>query len=100
MTASASYGIAESLGCRPGTEDAITLVVEWICIDKDGKDEKPEHKATAIFTASWTAPEGAGVHSEQGEVGEEREASVGLLTSPPSRRSRLPLRRLAWRSTR
>jgi D-galacturonate reductase len=59
VRASASEGIAESLGCVKGTEDTITLLVDWTHPDKPGK------KATAIYTASWTAPQNAGVHSQQ-----------------------------------
>lgn len=75
MTASASYGIAESLGCRPGTEDTITLVVDWRSTEGG---EAAKHKATAVFTASWTAPEGAGVHSEQGEQGPKQDDHEGV----------------------
>jgi D-galacturonate reductase len=59
VRASASAGIAESVGCQPGTEDTITLLVDWTHPDRPGK------KATAIYTASWTAPQNAGVHSQQ-----------------------------------
>ena len=56
VRASASKGIAEGLGCIEGTEDTITLMVDW---QREGK------KATGIYTASWTAPQFAGVHSNQ-----------------------------------
>ncbi|KAF7506506.1 hypothetical protein GJ744_011652 [Endocarpon pusillum] len=56
VRASASEGIAEGLGCMKGTEDTITLMVEW---QREGK------RATGIYTASWTAPRFAGVHSNQ-----------------------------------
>lgn len=58
VRASASSGIAEDLGCVPGTEDTITLMVDWT---------KPEtnKRATGIYTASWSAPMNAGVHSQQ-----------------------------------
>lgn len=59
MTASGSKGIAESLGCVEGTEDTITLLVTW---GREG-DAK---RATSVHTASWTAPQRAGVHSNQG----------------------------------
>ena len=59
VRASASEGIAEAHGCVKGTEDTITLLVDWIHPDKPG------HRATAIYTASWTAPQNAGVHSQQ-----------------------------------
>ncbi|KAK5071237.1 hypothetical protein LTR64_007741 [Lithohypha guttulata] len=61
VRASGSTGISESLGCQAGTEDTITLMVDW-------ENEKPEHKgkrATGVYTASWTAPQNAGVHSQQ-----------------------------------
>lgn len=65
VTASGSYGIAESLGCQKGTEDLISLLVEFELLDE--KSKQPTGKrATGIFVASWTAPEKAGVHSEQG----------------------------------
>ena len=56
VRASGSSGISESLGCVEGTEDTITVMVDWV---KDGKT------ATGIYTASWTAPQNAGVHSQQ-----------------------------------
>ncbi|KAK5084442.1 hypothetical protein LTR05_005518 [Lithohypha guttulata] len=61
VRASGSTGISESLGCQAGTEDTITLMADW-------ENEKPEHKgkrATGVYTASWTAPQNAGVHSQQ-----------------------------------
>ena len=58
VTASGSVGIAESLGCVEGTEDTITLLVTWTR-DSDKK------VATSVHTASWTAPQRAGVHSNQ-----------------------------------
>lgn len=59
VTASASEGIANNLGCQPGTEDTITLLVNW---KKEGEEGK---RGTAVYTASWTAPQKAGVHSQQ-----------------------------------
>lgn len=59
VTASASEGIANGLGCQPGTEDTITLLVNW---EKEGAQGT---RGTAIYTASWTAPQKAGVHSQQ-----------------------------------
>ena len=61
VRASSSLGIATSPGidCAKGTEDTITLLVDWIY------PEKPESRATSIHTASWTAPQNAGVHSQQ-----------------------------------
>lgn len=59
VTASASKGTAEDLGCVPGTEDTISLLVEWV------KRDEPGRRATGVYTASWTAPQKAGVHSNQ-----------------------------------
>lgn len=58
VTASGAKGIAESLGCIGGTEDTITLLVTW------GRDADAK-VATSVHTASWTAPQRAGVHSNQ-----------------------------------
>ncbi len=58
---SASAGIATDLGCDPKTEDTITLQVTW---QKKGEDEGGR-KAIGSYTASWTAPQKAGVHSNQ-----------------------------------
>lgn len=58
VRASASLGIAEGVGCVEGTEDTITLLVDW----ERSIDNK---RATGIYTASWTAPMNAGVHSQQ-----------------------------------
>jgi D-galacturonate reductase len=52
-------GIAVDLGCIPETEDTITLLVEW------RKQTDPSKLATGVYTASWTAPQKAGVHSNQ-----------------------------------
>ena len=60
VSASASKGIAEGLGCVKGTEDTISLLVTWRKAKAgDGKI------ATSVHTASWTAPQKAGVHSNQ-----------------------------------
>jgi len=59
VTAAASMGIAVDLGCTPETEDTITLLVEW------RKKTDPSKVATGVYTASWTAPQKAGVHSNQ-----------------------------------
>ncbi|KAJ9148392.1 UDP-N-acetylglucosamine 3-dehydrogenase [Pleurostoma richardsiae] len=59
VSASASKGIATSLGCNEATEDTISLLVHW-----EKKDEPGKH-ATGVYTASWTAPQRAGVHSNQ-----------------------------------
>lgn len=59
VSASASKGVATSLGCDPATEDTISLLVRW---EKPGE---PGKVATGVYTASWTAPQRAGVHSNQ-----------------------------------
>ncbi|KAL1585056.1 hypothetical protein WHR41_06182 [Cladosporium halotolerans] len=59
VTASASKGIATDLGCVPETEDTITLLVDWEKKDGSGR------RATGVYTSSWTAPQKAGVHSNQ-----------------------------------
>ncbi|KAI5273963.1 NAD(P)-binding protein [Aureobasidium subglaciale] len=59
VTGSASTGIATDLGCVKETEDTITLVVDWEKKDGSGR------RATGVYTASWTAPQKAGVHSNQ-----------------------------------
>ena len=59
VTANGSRGTAESLGCVKGTEDTISLLVNW------EKKDDPSKQATGVYTASWTAPQKAGVHSNQ-----------------------------------
>ncbi len=59
VSASASKGTATSLGCNEATEDTISLLVHW-----EKKDDASKH-ATGVYTASWTAPQKAGVHSNQ-----------------------------------
>ncbi|KAL2015825.1 hypothetical protein VTK56DRAFT_4715 [Thermocarpiscus australiensis] len=59
VSASASKGVATSLGCHEATEDTISLLVHW-----QNKDDPAKH-ATGVYTASWTAPQRAGVHSNQ-----------------------------------
>ena len=59
VTANGSRGTAEGLGCVKGTEDTISLLVSW---EKQGE---PGKTATGVYTASWTAPQRAGVHSNQ-----------------------------------
>ncbi|ORY71138.1 oxidoreductase family protein [Pseudomassariella vexata] len=59
VSASAAKGIATGLGCDPMTEDTITVLVTW---QKQGDSSKI---ATGVYTASWTAPQKAGVHSNQ-----------------------------------
>ncbi|KAG9240883.1 hypothetical protein BJ878DRAFT_523599 [Calycina marina] len=59
VSASAGKGIAVELGCDPCTEDTITVMVTW-----QHRDD-PSKLATGVYTASWTAPQRAGVHSNQ-----------------------------------
>lgn len=65
VTASASHGIATAKGCIPGTEDTITLLVDFAILNPTTNTPQEGKHATAVFTASWSAPQGAGVHSEQ-----------------------------------
>ena len=77
VSASASTGVAAGLGCHPDTEDTISLLVQWEKKKRDknkdedeGDAEQPDSspagkRATAVYTASWTAPQRAGVHSNQ-----------------------------------
>ncbi|KAK4143730.1 uncharacterized protein C8A04DRAFT_37154 [Dichotomopilus funicola] len=59
VSASASKGTAVELGCHESTEDTISLLVHW------AKRDDPTKQATGVYTASWTAPQRAGVHSNQ-----------------------------------
>jgi D-galacturonate reductase len=59
VSATASTGTATDLGCDPATEDTISLLVTWI------KKSDPSRRAVGVYTASWTAPLKAGVHSNQ-----------------------------------
>ncbi|EON63551.1 NAD binding Rossmann fold oxidoreductase [Coniosporium apollinis CBS 100218] len=59
VMASAAKGIATDLGCVPETEDTITLLTDWV------KKTDESKRATGVYTASWTAPQKAGVHSNQ-----------------------------------
>ncbi|KAF7544030.1 hypothetical protein G7Z17_g10274 [Cylindrodendrum hubeiense] len=59
VNASSSKGVAVELGCDPATEDTISLLVTW------GKKGEPAKRAVGVYTASWTAPQRAGVHSNQ-----------------------------------
>lgn len=59
VSATASQGTAAAVGCVPETEDTITLLVEW------RRKDDPAKIATGVYTASWTAPLNAGVHSNQ-----------------------------------
>ncbi|PAV21975.1 D-galacturonic acid reductase [Pyrrhoderma noxium] len=61
VVASAATGIATGApyNCVENTEDTITLLVDWQSLSSS------RHKGTAVYTASWTAPLKAGVHSAQ-----------------------------------
>ncbi|KAI0639318.1 NAD-P-binding protein [Trametes polyzona] len=61
VVASAAAGIAtsEPFNCVPQTEDTITLLVDWQSLTS------PNHRGTAVYTASWTAPLKAGIHTAQ-----------------------------------
>lgn len=59
VTASSSRGLAVDLGCVQGTEDTISLMVTW---ERPGEADR---QALSVFTASWTAPRHAGVHTSQ-----------------------------------
>lgn len=61
VVASAATGVAtgEPYNCAPETEDTITLLVDWQSITS------AKYKGTAVYTASWTAPLKAGIHSAQ-----------------------------------
>ena len=59
ITASGSRGTAEYLGSMAGTEDTISLLVEW------QKRDELARKTMGVYTASWTAPQRADVHSNQ-----------------------------------
>jgi D-galacturonate reductase len=61
VVASAATGIATGApyNCVPETEDTITLLVDWV------STKSKTHRGTAVYTASWTAPLKAGIHSGQ-----------------------------------
>ncbi|KAI0824251.1 NAD-P-binding protein [Trametes gibbosa] len=61
VVASAAAGIAtsEPFNCVPQTEDTITLLVDWQSLTS------ATHRGTAVYTASWTAPLKAGIHTGQ-----------------------------------
>jgi len=67
VSASAAQGTAIELGCVPETEDTITLLVTWSKTNSPpSSSSSPTTKtATSIHTSSWTAPQKAGVHSNQ-----------------------------------
>lgn len=80
VNASASKGIATTAGCVPETEDTITCMVEWgKTVDGQAGNvaDLDAKRAVGVYTASWTAPQKAGVHSNQyfhyvGSTGEIR----------------------------
>ena len=78
VVASAATGIAtgEPYNCVPQTEDTITLLVDWQSINS------PRHKGVAVYTASWTAPLKAGVHSAQHWYYMGEKASQSCALSP------------------
>ncbi|KAL7805584.1 putative D-galacturonic acid reductase [Trichoderma aethiopicum] len=59
VSASSSKGVATGLGCADGTEDTISLLVTWELAGQ------PAKRAIAVYTSSWTAPQRAGVHTNQ-----------------------------------
>ncbi|KAL3957360.1 hypothetical protein ACCO45_007938 [Purpureocillium lilacinum] len=59
VSASSSKGVATDLGCADETEDTISLLVTW------AKAADPSKRAVGVYTASWTAPQRAGVHTNQ-----------------------------------
>lgn len=81
VVASAAAGIAtgEPYNCVPQTEDTITLLVDWESLTSDKHRvrtvDRPSRRparltirsaqGTAVYTASWTAPLKAGVHTAQ-----------------------------------
>lgn len=60
VATSKGTGVAESkeFGCPKGTEDVITLLVEW-------EHFESKNKATAVYTSAWTAPDNGEVHTQQ-----------------------------------
>ncbi|RCI16588.1 hypothetical protein L249_2009 [Ophiocordyceps polyrhachis-furcata BCC 54312] len=70
VSASSAAGVATGTkGCVPGTEDVISLSVTWARrgqkTDEQEEMETKQSRAVGVFTASWTAPERAGVHTSQ-----------------------------------
>ena len=59
VSATSSKGVATDLGCNPATEDTISLLVTW------ARPDQPERRAVGVYTSSWTAPQRAGVHTNQ-----------------------------------
>lgn len=59
VSASSSKGVATSMGCAEETEDTISLLVTW------AKKDEPTKRAIGVYTSSWTAPQKAGIHTNQ-----------------------------------
>lgn len=59
VSASSSKGVATDLGCVAETEDTISVLVTW------AKTNDPSKRAVGVYTSSWTAPQRAGVHTNQ-----------------------------------
>lgn len=59
VSASSSKGVATDLGCVAETEDTISLLVTW------AKKDDPNKRGIGVYTSSWTAPQRAGVHTNQ-----------------------------------
>jgi len=59
VSATSSKGVAVSLGCVDETEDTISLLVTW------AKKDDPSKRGIGVYTSSWTAPQRAGVHTNQ-----------------------------------
>ncbi|KAJ6785829.1 hypothetical protein PWT90_09610 [Aphanocladium album] len=59
VSASSSKGVAVARGCVDETEDTISVLVTW------AKKDDPSKRAIGVYTSSWTAPERAGVHTNQ-----------------------------------
>ncbi|ATY60518.1 NAD binding Rossmann fold [Cordyceps militaris] len=59
VSASSSKGVAVARGCVDETEDTISLLVTW------ANKADPSKRAVGVYTSSWTAPERAGVHTNQ-----------------------------------
>ncbi|KAM3497659.1 hypothetical protein MY10362_008994 [Beauveria mimosiformis] len=59
VSASSSKGVAVARGCVDETEDTISVLVTW------AKKDDASKRAVGVYTSSWTAPERAGVHTNQ-----------------------------------
>eukprot|EP00386_Alphamonas_edax_P011619 GDKI01036661.1.p1 GENE.GDKI01036661.1~~GDKI01036661.1.p1 ORF type:complete len:423 (-),score=115.48 GDKI01036661.1:183-1451(-) len=59
VSAFGSNGVADKqFGCPGGTEDSITVVCQW-------QHTRSNNIGTAVYTAAWSAPDNAEVHSQQ-----------------------------------